>query len=238
MLKNIIAGLKSPSVEIREAAAKELNNLRKSSSATAADAEWLIESAAEEYPPGKYDWNDTPAEMMDAARDILRDKNPERVLPQLERVYPRLTEFARHAALRIVVLVPTPPAAELFVRLLERHPPSADSRRSIPEFETNNADVAAALFPRAIALVRDRTLAFPLLHMLLVLRNAGLVPPDIATDHHESLARVMEAEIQQARALQQPAGIGWRDDPPLRRSSDDGRPAHGSLRNPRLRSSP
>lgn len=220
MIEQMVERLKSPSSEVQSAARDELMQMARSGTATIADAAALIKAATGEFPAFEHSWEDRSATCLWAARDIARDKDPGQLLAIIERAFPRLSPSSRIGALQIVVLAGTPEAARMYIRLLEA---SGDQIKDgpIPEFDAAaGSEVAAELFPGVLGLARSPHLAFPIFSMLLGFRNEDVVPADVAKEYHGSLARVLQAEIDAARRLQKPSGVGWRDEAPYSEHRD------------------
>lgn len=220
MLKRLIEQLKSPSKDVREAAVAELAKLGRSGMLSIGDAEYLIVEATGEFPKPEYEWQDTASKLLSAARDAVRDKNPERLFPSIERHFANLTKQSKQAALQIVTLASARAAGEVYIRLLNTHGQDLEGD-FIPTFDKRaGVEVANALFPSICALARNPSFAGPIFEMLLEFRQAGLVPSDVVKRFHGSLAAVLKAEVQQARKLQRPSGLGWRDEPPYSNHRD------------------
>lgn len=214
MIDALIARYRDPSPDVSEAAEKELRTLARSGTLSLDDAAALLRAATGELPPPKHEWQDPASPLVYASEAIVRDKDAARLLPVVVETFDRLSPSARNAALRIVVLAGTPGSADLYATLLERHAEGLDDGM-VPQYNPDaGPEVADRLFPRLLDTARHIQVAYPVLHMLLEFRNAGLLSPDVAARHQGSLAGVLRAEVEQARALQRPEGLGWKDEPP------------------------
>ncbi|HLP84337.1 MAG TPA: hypothetical protein VK157_08300 [Phycisphaerales bacterium] len=215
MLEKLLADIRSNDKDTHRQAATALGKLARSGTLSLADAQTLLRAAASgDWPTTEHTWEDASAQLVHAARDIAKDKQPDALLPLLDECTPRMTLPARVAALHLPVLSTSPQAVAVYLRCL-RTLAGKNTDLPIMTFPVSaGPQVARALFPAALELARDPALAYPLFANLLEFRNADLLPADIAKPFHTSMTNVLTAELARARALQRTTGLGWRDEAP------------------------
>jgi hypothetical protein len=220
MLQGLIARMKHTSADVRSEAGGELAKLARSGTLRLEDAAALMEAAAGEFPKTEDEWDDPSSRLLCAARDIARDKDPQKLFPTVRSRFGAYTKQAKSAALQILTLADTRDAAELYLHLLRQH--QADlSSEFIPTFEAKaGREVAGVLFPALLDLARHPNIGYKIFNMLLEFRQLGHLPPDIAKKHHQGIAYVLRAEIGSALRLQQPTGLGWKDESPYSEHRD------------------
>jgi hypothetical protein len=212
MVQQLVARLKDPTKEVRDAARSELYKLRRPAGLGIDDAIFLITAATGEFPKPEHESDDPSAPLIFLARDIARDRDPAALLPTISKHFGALHSRSKWGALQILTLTYTRVAAELYVRLLRDHRHEL-KHQFIPVYEAAaGADVANVLFPSIIQLAQTRDEQLAIFTMLLGFRRAGHVGPDIVKPYHGTIAAMLKAEEHKARPMQRANGVGWRDD--------------------------
>lgn len=209
----LLADLRSPDDETRSRAYDTLSAAIKARGLTMDDALTLVRLSAEPFPESKGPWNNPSAMPLYLARAIARDADPSRLLPQIASCFPKYDAGAKGAALQILTMTGTPDAARLYIKLLRGL--KGDVSGPATEFDPqSHPDLAGVLFPGVIECMRSPSLAYPIAHMLLEYRKAGLIPPELSPEHERTLVGILAGDLQMARPLQQSTGLGWRDAEP------------------------
>jgi hypothetical protein len=222
MLDNLVETIRTGDKDARRAASKALTDLSRGGRLTLDDALRLLRVGAEEWPERNPDVLEGPASMVYAARNVLKDKNSELAIDTLKNCFDRYTFSGKNAALQILAITATPPAASLYVELLARLPAPKDGEflAAIEFNESISPEVASSLFPSLLPCARDPEIAFSVFHMLLRFRNAGLLKANVLGTHEGKVSEMFARMVEQARRLQQSSGLGWRDEYPYSRHRD------------------
>lgn len=212
MVQQLVARLKDPTKEVRDAARTELYTLARTGTLGIDDAAFLIEAATGTFPKRELEGQDDTATMVRIAHETARDKNPAVLLPLITKHFAVLTPQAKCAALQIVTLVHTVPAATLYLKLLAEHRPVFETM-PLPMFEVAaGPEVASTLFPAIMAHMNFPNIAWSIFKMLLACRQAGQLGPAAVKPYHANITELLSTELRRARRLQRPTGLGWRDE--------------------------
>lgn len=213
MLNEIIERMGSGSDEARSSAGRELTKLANSGTLSLDDAAMLIRASMGKFK-FKDELDDPSLRLLAAARSAARDKDPSRLIPEVERASASLGSLGKQAALSIVTLAHTREGAMAYLRLLAQIPEDPE-QGFLPTFEASaGPEVAGVLFPSILEHVRDRRRAFPIYQMLLEFRQRDLVQADVAKKHHGSIVGTLKEELVHARTHQRERGLGWREESP------------------------
>lgn len=210
MLNELLSQLKDPSKEIRSAAEKELAKLARTGTLTHEDAQILISSATGQFPKPEYEWKDATAQLIYAARDIAKDKNPEALLQTIKSVFPALSPKSKAAAIQIVVMAHTKESARFYLQAIRDHGPSFADEFIHTFPQDAGTEVANVIYPDILELMQSPELAYPIFQMLLDFREAGLLHESIANGFQSRMAIMLRAFIGECRKHQMPTGHGWK----------------------------
>ncbi len=213
MLSEIIERIGSGSEEVRAEAGRELTKLANSGTLSLDDAVTLIRASTGKFT-FKNELEDPSLRLLAAARSVARDKDPSRLIPEVDRASASLGNLGKQAALSIITLAHTREGAQAYLRVLAQIPEDPE-HGFLPTFEASaGPEVAGVLFPSILEHMRDRRRVFPISQMLLEFRQRDLVPADVAKKHHGSIVGVLMEELVHARTHQKSEGRGWRDESP------------------------
>ena len=113
----LVEGLQNPDLESREAAAEKLEEVA-GTGLTRKEGMEALWAASQSFPPRKYDWQDSAADLVSAA---AQEPYAEYV-PVVRQEFPDFSPGAKREALSLLASLPQRAAAEAYVDLLESGP--------------------------------------------------------------------------------------------------------------------
>ncbi|NLG28422.1 MAG: hypothetical protein GX557_10955, partial [Chloroflexi bacterium] len=203
-METIVESLRSETPEIRAHATDELSRLVKDG-LTVQEGLTALRGASHTFPPGKYDWLDSAAQLVGAAS---AQPVPE-YIPVVLELYPTYNGKARVAALALLAKADSREAAEAWMSIVRTYARSGGVT-SLPvgplEQKPRYADV---LFPEMLEYTDVESLATDIWHLCWTYCESGLLTSQSLLPYATRLVgayRVLESALVQA---QQSDEIGW-----------------------------
>jgi len=215
MLTDLITRCRDTSQDARSKACLELQKAARSGSLTTEDAVTLLNAATESaLPSPAHWWDDRTTPFLFSAIDIAKNNLPERLLPTVMRVFPRLSPAGKAMSLRLIVMMTAPEvatkAARFYLEALLGDSDFGDA--PVPTYGADaGEEIARTLFPHILPALERPATTYAILEMLLAFRTENLLPPTTAKPFHSRLAAILRSQVERARPFQQSEGTGWRD---------------------------
>jgi Flp pilus assembly protein TadD len=203
-IQGIVEALAVETVEGRDAAARQLRDLGKRG-LSVEEGIIALTGAAREFPPRKYEFQDSSADLINAAAERPRSE----YIPVVVDLYPTYNSRAKEAALALLDRLEDEAAAVAYMDILRQY--ARDGAVSALRVRSLIASPrhAAVFFPEILDYADAPALAFDIYLLCLTYFQHGLLAPG---DLHAYAGQIVGAYDLREKALsasQRSEGIAW-----------------------------